>query len=95
MAQRIDLLAHVAGVADDAPRPVQHPFALGREALKARAAPHQQDAHLFLDLLHPGRQSRLGNAARLGSAAEMLLTGQRQQEFEFVNHANNLVSSET
>ena len=86
VAQRIDFVAHVAGVADNAARPFQHALALRRETLEARAAPHQQHAHLLLDLLHPGRQSRLGHAAGLGSAAEVFFTGQSQQEFELVDH---------
>ena len=93
MPQRIDLLAHVAGVADNAPRPFQDAVAFGRETLETRAAPDQQNAHLLLDLLHPGRQGRLGDAAGLGGAAEMRLAGQRQQEFEFVDHGDNLIYS--
>jgi len=88
VTQRVDLFAHVAGVADDAARPVQHAFTLWREALEARAAQHQQHAHLFLDLLNPRRQGRLGDAAGLGGAAEVFLARQRQQEFELVDHKN-------
>ena len=86
VAQRVDLLAHGAGVADDAPRPVEHALALRREALEARAAVDQQHAHLLFELLHAGRQRRLGDAAGLGGAAEMLFAGQGQEEFELVDH---------
>ena len=75
VAQRIDLLAHGAGVADDAARPVEHALALRREALEARAAVDQQHAHLLFELLDAGRQRRLGHAAGLGGAAEMLSRG--------------------
>ena len=77
--------AHRARVADDAARPVEHPLALRREALEARAAIDQQHAHLLLELLDAGRQGRLGHAAGLGGAAEMLFAGQRQQEIELVD----------
>src|SRR2546429_7366874 len=40
-----------AAIADDAPRPVEHPLAFGREALEARAAVDQQHAHLLFELL--------------------------------------------
>ena len=86
MTERIDLLAHRAGVADDAPGPFEHAFAFRGEALEARAAIHQQHAHLFFELLHAGRQGRLGHSAGLGGAAEVLLAGQRQDEIELVDH---------
>jgi hypothetical protein len=53
VTQRVDFLAHGAGVADDAPRPVEHALTLRGEALKARAAVDQQHAHLFFEVLHP------------------------------------------
>ena len=65
----------------------------GGEALEARAAVHQQHAHLLFELLHAGRQRRLGDAAGLGGAAEMLLAGQRQDEIELVDHAISLLIS--
>ena len=49
--QRVDLLMHGAGVADDAPRPVEHPLAFRGEALEARAALHQQNPEGILELL--------------------------------------------
>ena len=36
----------------------------------------------------PGGQRRLGHAAGFGGAAEMLFPGQRQQEFELVDHVS-------
>ena len=51
---------------------------------------HQQHAQLLLELLDAGRQRRLGDAAGLRRAAEMLLARQRQKEFELVDHRNIL-----
>jgi hypothetical protein len=93
VAQRVDLLAHGTAVADDTPSPVEHALALGREALEAGAAVHQQHAHLLFQLLHTGRQRRLGDAARLGGAAEMPLPRQRQNEIELVDHTESLFFS--
>ncbi len=86
VTQGIDLLAHGAGVADNAARPVEHALPLGGEALKARAAVDQQHAHLLLDLLDARRERRLGDAAGLGGAAEVPFPRQRQDEFELVEH---------
>ena len=52
--QGADFVAHGTGVADDAPRPIEHAQALGREADEAGAALHQQDADAFLQLFQPG-----------------------------------------
>ena len=78
-----------AAIADDAARPIQHPLALGREAAEAGAAIDQQHAHRRLELLHPGRQRRLGHAAGLRGAAEMPLPGQRQKEFELIDQCDS------
>ena len=86
VAQRIDLLAHRAGVANDAAGPVEHALALRRETLEPRAAVHQQHAHLLFKLLHARRQGRLGHPTGLGSAAEVLLPRQGQNEVELVDH---------
>ena len=51
----MDLLAHGAGVADDAACPVQHPFALGREVLETRATIDQKDAERVLELFDARR----------------------------------------
>ena len=85
--QRIDLLAHGAGVADDAARPVEHPLAFRGEALEARAALHQQHPERILELLDAGRERGLAHAAGLGRMAEMPLARQRDDEFELVDHA--------
>ena len=76
--KRMNLLAHGAGVADDAPRPVEHALALGREALEPRAAVDQQHAQRLFELLEPGRKRRLGYAAAFGRTSEMLFPGQGQ-----------------
>ena len=80
------LLLHRAGIADDPPGPYQHLLALRGEALEARAALDQHHAELFLKLLDRGRQRRLGDAEFLGGAAEMLRLGERNEEFELVDH---------
>ena len=87
------LLAHGAGVADDAARPFEHLLALRRQPLEARAALHQHDAELVLQLLDRRRQRRLGDAALLGRAAEMLLLGQRDEEFQLVDHGRTLTGN--
>ena len=51
LLEGVDLLAHGARVADDAPRPVEHPLALGREAAEPRAALDDQHAELVLEAL--------------------------------------------
>ncbi len=81
----VDLLAHRAGIADDAARPVERPFPLGRKALEPRPALHQHDAEDFLELLQAGRHRRLGDAAGLGGASKMTFLGQRQQQFKLVD----------
>ena len=83
--ERVDLLPHRAGIADDAARPVQRPLPLGRKTLKPRAALHQHDAEDFLQLLEAGRHRRLGHAAGLGGASKVTFLGQRQQQFKLVD----------
>ena len=83
--ERVDFLPHRAGIADDAPRPVERPLALRRKALEPRAALHQHDAEDFLELLEAGRHRRLGDAAGLRGAPEMPFLGQRQQQFKLVD----------
>ena len=78
-------MAHRAGVADDAPRPVERPLALGREALEAGATLHQHHAEKFFQLFEARRHRRLGDAARLGRPPEMPLLGERQQKFKLVD----------
>jgi hypothetical protein len=84
--QRIDLLAHGARVTDDAAGPVEHPLALGSEALEARAPLHQEHAEHILELLDAGREGGLAYAASLGRVAEMPLARERNDEFELVEH---------
>ena len=83
----MDLLAHGAGVADDAARPIEHALAFRREALEAGAAVDQQHAESVFELLHAGRQGRLGDAASFGRPAEMLFARQCQEEFELVDQS--------
>ena len=93
VARRAHLLAHGAGVADDAARPDQHLLALRRQPLEARAAQHQHDAELVFKLLDRRRQRRLGDAARLRRAPEMLLLGQSDEEFQLVDHGRTLTGN--
>ena len=82
--------AHRALVADDAPRPVEHALAFGRQSAEARAAVDQQHAHLFFELLDPGRERRLGHAAGLRGTAEMPLARQGKKEFKFIDQCVSL-----
>jgi hypothetical protein len=86
MLQRVDLLTHGTRVADDAPCPVEHAFALRREAAEAGAALNQEHAERVLKLLDAGREGRLTYAAGLGRATEMPLAGERYNEFELIEH---------
>ena len=85
MLQRVDLLAHRAGIAHDPPRPVQRPLAFGRKSLEAGPALDQHHAEDLLELLEPGRHGRLGDAAGLCRPSKMPLLGQRQQQFKLVD----------
>jgi len=60
---------------------------LGREAVEARAALNQQDPERLLQPALCRRRGRLGDAAGLGRAAEMVRAGEREQEFELVDHS--------
>ncbi len=71
--QRIDLLPHRTRVGHDTPRPFKYAFTFGREALKSRAALHQQHAKRVLKLLDAGRQRGLTDIARFRRASKMLL----------------------
>ena len=85
LLQRIDLLTHGAGIADDAPRPIQRALAFRRKPLKARAPLHQHHAKNFLQLLEAGRHRRLRDAAGLRGPSEMAFLGERQQKFKLVD----------
>src|SRR4029077_18252704 len=56
------------------------------EALEARAALHQEHAHRVLELLDARREGRLANSARFRRMAEMSLSGERDDEFELIDH---------
>jgi hypothetical protein len=77
-AERVDLLAHGARITDDAPRPIEHALTLGREALEARAALHEQYAERVFELFDGGGEGRLAHAAGFGSEAEMPLARETQ-----------------
>jgi hypothetical protein len=70
------LLPHGTGVADDSPRPAEHPLAFGREALKTRGAVDQRHAHHLFELLDARRQGRLRHPAGLGGPPKMPLAGE-------------------
>ena len=89
VAQRVELLAHGAGVADDAPRPVEHPLTLRGEAAEPRSPVDQQHPHRALELLDPGGQRGLGDPAGVGGTAEMPLAGQREKKFQLVDQCDN------
>jgi hypothetical protein len=54
-----------------------------------RAALNQQHAELVLELLQRRRERRLGDAEFLGRLAEMPGAGQRDEEFELVDHGGD------
>src|SRR5215467_10490424 len=72
MAEGMHFLAHRARVADYAARPFEHALAFRSETLEPGTAVDQQDAESVLELLYPGRQSRLGHPAGFGRPAKML-----------------------
>ena len=86
MPCRAHLLAHGAGVADDAARPFQHPLALRRQALEARAAVDEHDAELSSSCLIAADSVGWVTPHCLGGAAEMPLLGERDEEFQLVDH---------
>ena len=87
MARGAHFLAHRASVADNSARPGKHLLSLGGQPLKARTAMHQHHAELVLQLLDRGRQRGLGNAQSLSRPSEMLLLGERNEEFQLVDHS--------
>src|SRR5262249_4826704 len=85
----VDVLFHGARIAYDAACPLQYPLALRREAAESRAALYQQDPERLFQLLDAGRECGLAHARSLGRPAEMLLTRERNDVFEFVDHDRN------
>jgi hypothetical protein len=53
--------------------------------LESRATLHQHDPKLVLELLDTGGKRRLTDVAGLGRAPEMLLAGERNDEFKLVD----------
>ena len=82
----VEILPHRPGVADNAPRPVEHPLALGGETAEPRGAIDEAGAERIFERLQPGRERRLADAAGLGSAPEVAFAGEGQQELELVDH---------
>src|SRR5690242_4775287 len=82
MFKCVHLLAHCAGVADDAAGPVEHPLAFCGKALEAGAAVHQQHPKGGFQLLYPRGKGRLGNPACLSGAPEMPFTREGKKKFE-------------
>jgi len=83
MLESVHLLAHGAGVANDASRPIQNAFAFRSETLEAGAAVDQQHTEAVFQLFHTGRQRGLGDPTGLGGSAKMLFPGQSEQKFQF------------
>src|ERR1700732_3579788 len=83
---RMNVLAHRARVADDAPCPFEHALAFRRQSVKARAAIDEQHPQRIFELLDARRQGRLGHPAAFRGAAKIAFPRQRYQEFELVDH---------
>src|ERR1700731_4589110 len=84
--RRMNVLAHGARVADDAPRPFEHALAFRRQSVKARAAIDEQYPQCLFDLFDARRQGGLGHPAAFLGAAKIAFPRQRYQEFELVDH---------
>src|ERR1051326_1822019 len=87
LPQGLHVVAHGPSVLDDAARPFEAPLAVGVEADEARRALNQHGAQHVLELLDAGREARLADTAVLGRLAEIAVLRQRQEIFEFVDHA--------
>src|SRR3984893_10179934 len=83
---RMNVLAHGARVADDAPRPFEHALAFRRQPVKARAAIDEQHPQCVFELFDARRQGGLGHPAAFRGAARIAFPRQRYQEFELVDH---------
>jgi len=84
--EHVNILPHRAGIAHDAPRPFEHTLAFCRKPNKARAPIDQQHTEHVFEKFGVGRQRRLADVAGLCRAAEVLLTCERDDAFEFVDH---------
>src|SRR5262245_53212184 len=76
------LLTHGASIADDAPRPVEHPLAFRGKALKTGTTVDQQYPEAVFKLLHAGRQGRLGHSTDFRRPSEMLFTSQGEEKLQ-------------
>jgi hypothetical protein len=81
----VHLLAHRPAIADDAPRPIQHPLTFRRKILKPRAAIDQKDTERIFQLFDASRQSGLGDAASFGGAGKMLFARQSKEKFKLID----------
>ena len=87
MLQRVDLLTHGAGIADDAPRPFEYAHAFRREVLEAGAAVDQEDAESVFKLFDARGQGRLGDTACFRRPPEMLFARQGKEEFKLIDQS--------
>ncbi len=92
--ERPDLLPHRPGIADDPLGPFQYPLAFRRQAMETRAAIDEQHAERLFELLDAGGESRLGDAAGFGSAAEALLAGDGDEKFQLIDQGATLAKAD-
>ena len=85
VAERMHFLPHGACVADNAPRPIEHPLTFRRKILKSGRAINQKDAERIFQLFDTGRQSGLRDAADVGGAGKMLFARQSKEEFKLID----------
>jgi hypothetical protein len=83
--ERMHFLPHRPAIADDAPRPIEHPFAFRCKILKSRAAIDQKDTERIFKLFDASRQSGLRDAASFGGAGEMLFARQSKEKFKLID----------
>src|SRR5262249_30987772 len=84
--QRINLLSHGTGIADDSARPFQDPFALGSESTETGTPSHQQYTKHIFELLYAAGERRLTDTDGLRGASKMLLPCQGDDEFQLIDH---------
>ena len=90
VARGAHLLAQLAGIGHDPPRPDERALPLGRQAAIARAAMHELHVQMFLERADPGRERGLRDVEALGRAAEMPLAREGDQHLEAVDHRGSL-----